>query len=350
MYLPSPTYSFTVPSLHDETQLDCRLYLPSASLQPETTTSIRGALVAHPYAPLGGCYDDPVVSFIGGELLKNGYIVGTFNFRGAGGSEGRTSWTAKPELADYVSLYGFMLCYLHSLRSQIASQRGHRKIPDEGTPSHDQGSNAQSTPGPANIHLILGGYSYGSLIASHLPSFDVVAGLFNNIISDTPPHEILQIAEKVSALCDVHGSTREPQSTTSTGNLEDQAMEETLDISRTTISYLLVSPLLPPLNLFLTLFSTMSLDLRAHPPAPRRQIPCTQPARQLCAHPSLALWGDQDAFTSASRLNKWADELSQVPGSRFQSVEIEGAGHFWREDGAESQARDALKNWMRLIP
>jgi hypothetical protein len=78
MYLPSPTYTFTIPSLHDETQLDCRLYLPRALLQ---SGYIRGAIVAHPYAPLGGCYDDPVVSFVGGELLKGGYIVGTFNFR-----------------------------------------------------------------------------------------------------------------------------------------------------------------------------------------------------------------------------------------------------------------------------
>jgi alpha/beta superfamily hydrolase len=37
--------------------------------------------VAHPYAPLGGCYDDPVVNFIGAQLLQAGYVVGTFNFR-----------------------------------------------------------------------------------------------------------------------------------------------------------------------------------------------------------------------------------------------------------------------------
>ncbi|KAE8414105.1 Alpha/Beta hydrolase protein [Aspergillus pseudocaelatus] len=341
MYLPSPTYSFTIPSLHDETQLDCRLYLPhNSSLQLET---IRGAIIAHPYAPLGGCYDDPVVNFVGGELLKSGYFVGTFNFRGAGTSEGRTSWTAKPELADYVSFYGFMLCYLHSLRSQEVSRRGDGSIPGG---ANVEGPDDQSTLDRADIHLILGGYSYGSLIASHLPALDVVADLFKNIIAGTQAHEILQTAAKVSALLEANGSTQERNLA-----IEDHlAVEEPLDISGTTISYLLVSPLLPPLNLFLTFFSTMSLDIGAHSPAQRRQIPCPKPTRQLCARPSLAIYGNQDSFTSASKLNKWSDELSHVPGSQFQSAEIDGAGHFWREDGVESQARDALGKWLRLIP
>jgi alpha/beta superfamily hydrolase len=37
--------------------------------------------VAHPYAPLGGCFDDPVVDEVGGELLNAGFFLVTFNFR-----------------------------------------------------------------------------------------------------------------------------------------------------------------------------------------------------------------------------------------------------------------------------
>lgn len=82
MDLPSPTFSFHLPSVHDDCQLECRLYLPHQLQDIESATqSIRGAIVAHPYAPLGGCYDDPIVGFVGGELLEAGYIVGTFNFR-----------------------------------------------------------------------------------------------------------------------------------------------------------------------------------------------------------------------------------------------------------------------------
>jgi hypothetical protein len=106
--LPSPTFSFTIPSVYDATPLDCRLYLPTkqqrstefeldtspassiaASDAATTTNTITitgatcnsGAILAHPYAPLGGCYDDPVVSIVGTELLRAGYVLGTFNFR-----------------------------------------------------------------------------------------------------------------------------------------------------------------------------------------------------------------------------------------------------------------------------
>ncbi len=41
----------------------------------------KAAIVAHPYAPLGGCYDDPVVDVVASTILKAGFIVGTFNFR-----------------------------------------------------------------------------------------------------------------------------------------------------------------------------------------------------------------------------------------------------------------------------
>jgi hypothetical protein len=83
MDLPSPTFSFYLPSVHDDCQLECRLYLPQhlQNIESASQSPIRGAIVAHPYAPLGGCYDDPIVGFVGGELLQAGYIVGTFNFR-----------------------------------------------------------------------------------------------------------------------------------------------------------------------------------------------------------------------------------------------------------------------------
>jgi hypothetical protein len=94
MDLPAPTFSFSIPSIHDGVKLECRVYLPNElrNIQParaSTSTAStgrsswkpRGAIIAHPYTRLGGCYDDPVVSFVGGELLQAGYLVGTFNFR-----------------------------------------------------------------------------------------------------------------------------------------------------------------------------------------------------------------------------------------------------------------------------
>lgn len=82
--LPEPTLSFTLPSLHDDTVLDCRVYhcqalSPSATNPPQWKR--HAAIMAHPYAPLGGCYDDPIVDIVAATLLRQGFLVGTFNFR-----------------------------------------------------------------------------------------------------------------------------------------------------------------------------------------------------------------------------------------------------------------------------
>ena len=83
--LSEPTFTFTIPSIYDDTTLDCRIYSPSHSvmntIDGKHVWSPRGAIIAHPYAPFGGCYDDWVVLSAAAEILKQGYVVGTFNFR-----------------------------------------------------------------------------------------------------------------------------------------------------------------------------------------------------------------------------------------------------------------------------
>lgn len=90
MHPPEPAYVFTIPSLHDSTPLDCRIYHPVDFLSTKKLSGspahvngfgIRGAIIAHPYAPLGGCYDDPVVMTVLEQMLECGFVVGTFNFR-----------------------------------------------------------------------------------------------------------------------------------------------------------------------------------------------------------------------------------------------------------------------------
>lgn len=41
----------------------------------------KGAVVAHNYTGLGGSHDDIVVLTVVGELLRAGFMVGTFNLR-----------------------------------------------------------------------------------------------------------------------------------------------------------------------------------------------------------------------------------------------------------------------------
>lgn len=85
MMLPAPTFSFTIGSVHDDTPLDCRMYHPACWSRSESHLESpwkpRGAIVAHPYTTLGGSYDDAIVLSAVAEILKAGFVVGTFNFR-----------------------------------------------------------------------------------------------------------------------------------------------------------------------------------------------------------------------------------------------------------------------------
>jgi len=80
MSLGTPSCSFSIPSLHDSTELLCRIYYPKKQSSTETFRN-EYAILAHPYASLGGSYDDPVIGSVGSMLLAKGMVLGTFNFR-----------------------------------------------------------------------------------------------------------------------------------------------------------------------------------------------------------------------------------------------------------------------------
>ncbi|KAK3949610.1 Alpha/Beta hydrolase protein [Pseudoneurospora amorphoporcata] len=187
--LPDPTLSFTLPSLHDGIAIDCRVYHPQ-SLDPSPSSPPwrkHAAVFAHPYAPLGGCYDDPVVDIAAGTLLKLGFLVGTFNFRGAQGSAGRTSWKAKAEMVDYTSFVGFLSYYVHYLdpfrQHSVPTTSPISEAPDYMGP---HGGSRPVTPSASHeINksplFLMGGYSYGSMITMQLPSLENMLHQF-----DTP--------------------------------------------------------------------------------------------------------------------------------------------------------------------
>ncbi|KAF6812732.1 putative acid phosphatase [Colletotrichum plurivorum] len=193
--LPEPTLSFTLPSLHDDTVMDCRVYhcqalSPSATSPPQWKR--HAAIMAHPYAPLGGCYDDPIVNIVASTLLRQGFLVGTFNFRirasrrantlklnrGASGSAGRTSWTAKPERSDYMSFVGFMVYYMHFL-----DPFGPRTLRPPSAARNSSASETQSETTLSELPLLLlGGYSYGAMITTQIPPMAQIMAQFA-----TPP-------------------------------------------------------------------------------------------------------------------------------------------------------------------
>lgn len=99
--------------------------------------------------------------------------------------------------------------------------------------------------------------------------------------------------------------------------------------------YLLISPLLPPISTLATMFSSLRLD---RTPGYDDKFVC---------HPTLAIYGGDDFFTSQRKLARWAENLKVASESHFQFREIAGAGHFWRDDESASQLRKCVKDWVR---
>lgn len=77
--MAKPTHEFYMPSLYDGVRLSSRIYHPNENNLQQPT--IKGAILAHPYATLGGNNDDPVVCSTAAELVRKGYVVLTLNFR-----------------------------------------------------------------------------------------------------------------------------------------------------------------------------------------------------------------------------------------------------------------------------
>jgi hypothetical protein len=116
------------------------------------------------------------------------------------------------------------------------------------------------------------------------------------------------------------------------------------------ICYLLVSPLLPPVALFTTMFSSLSFAVKKKSvPALASGTPASKPEEELVSHPSCAVYGDRDSFTSQKKLRKWAESLKQKPNSQFHFFEIDGAGHFWQEKNLVERMTTSIQQWLATI-
>ncbi|KAI5851760.1 Alpha/Beta hydrolase protein [Durotheca rogersii] len=390
--LPRPDLSFTLPSIYDDTGLDCRIYHPVR--QEERWNTLHAAIIAHPYAPLGGCYDDPVVLLIGGILLQTGFVVVTFNFRGASSSDGRTSWSSKPERADYMSVVGFVVYYMHYLHSP-------QRLP-------------QTTAGGRSPTLLFAGYSYGAMVTTQLPSLQSVLSQFASPATHTAFADIRLRAQYLagqvagaSAAASPRRSQRvrvggdedrsflqHPHDNLRTGlsrqeirggvkdllskatlaymkidcnsatQYKDRAREESRlekvhDLIRYHSAYLVVSP---PLGIATNL-ATMSFPLsfsmwpmrkrsRIHPGGndkTTKEQEATEAEDKLIANPVVVIYGNRDIFLSMRRIQDWTNRLCNVEGSNFHHIMIPGAGHFWAEDGVISKLSQAINSFASRL-
>ena len=143
-------------------------------------------------------------------------------YSGAGQSKGHTSWTAKPEVSDYMAFVGFMAVFMtyldiHPKPSSspeyasrpsfgdyglaiIPSQGQLGQLPDlsptASTPISPRGSTIDITGEAPKYEndstplLLMAGYSYGSLITQLLPSLPDILKSFAQPSIRTPTSEI----------------------------------------------------------------------------------------------------------------------------------------------------------------
>ncbi len=240
--------------------------------------------------------------------------------------------------------------------------------------------------------VILGGYSYGSLILRHLPPVPTILQPFSAPVSGTAAEEIVLRARKLADQSNLEWinltrddtrarrksragnesrppvtmggeetspekrrSSRDVRRSLEGGRLEirtrlshrrreshepgPQPDTNSATITMPNVRYLLISPLTPPT-------SALAAPALIHRFWSRSKDGCQD---VIGKHISLAIYGDQDIFASAKKIRDWAEQLKAEPTSRFSSVEVTGAGHFWHESGVEARLRSALKEWETAI-
>lgn len=352
--------------------------------------------------------------------------------RGAQGSQGKTSWSAKPEVGDYKSVAGLMIGYLRDLALGRTEMRtGDRE--------------------KVTIDLILGGYSYGSMVLSLMPPTSEIMKVFENaeegtgaaeinlraakLADETLKVEMTQVETASGGESDIPGSRGRPtlkpsdalvfggeetspdvrrrsqehhgarrsldvarksldqvpkrvkeavkragshRSELDQGSGEEAILEEDdqleaprvayTEVQRPGVSvrtrYLLVSPLLPPLSGFLSMSmsSMMPRKLGWSSHSSRSAQADGEPSKDtLASHPTLAIFGAEDGFTSGQRLSLWAQRVEQrsrlvrskqsqeSDSHGFDWLSIEYAGHFWREDGVKDVMRKRIEEWVSKL-
>ncbi|KAJ2120974.1 hypothetical protein IW147_004629 [Coemansia sp. RSA 720] len=131
----------------------------------------------HPYPPLGGQLRNNVALELAARLDRRVTVSVTFNLRGAGRSEGRTSWTGASEQEDLRSVLDMLAAArlplhprFHSsadCKSLLAQMRARGFLsPDSNVDQLD------AVPLPQVTHTLLCGYSYGAMLAASIASAD----------------------------------------------------------------------------------------------------------------------------------------------------------------------------------
>lgn len=211
-----------------------------------------------------------------------------------------------------MSVLGFCLVYLSTVCLLLGRCDGAGKGDGDGD------GKEQEERGVSDV--LLAGYSYGSLIVQSLAPFERILERFYTAEEGSGEGRIMTLARGLAAE-HTHTSPRQSPSTYTD-----------INIPAFRPSYLLISPLLPPISTLLMLQLSRTFG--------------SNNESALRLNRSLAVFGGRDTFTSSARLVEWATRLKRAEGSQFSFAEIGDAGHFWREDGVGKELKSVVASWV----
>ncbi|KAJ2401724.1 hypothetical protein GGI23_001202 [Coemansia sp. RSA 2559] len=154
--------------------------LVTVSAAPAAAARGRAVVYVHPYPPLGGQFRNNVVHELRSRLDRRTTVSVALNLRGAGSSEGKTSWTGLAEHEDLCSVLDMLRARRLLLHPRHHTPADHRLLllrmqarghlpPDADVACLD------GVPLPPLAHTLLCGYSYGSVIAASVCAADYAA-------------------------------------------------------------------------------------------------------------------------------------------------------------------------------
>ncbi|KAK6512507.1 hypothetical protein TWF481_001391 [Arthrobotrys musiformis] len=344
---PSPVLTLLLPvPSHQTHTIEARVYHPDfpSTYGLSRHTPRKAAVLAHPYAPLSGNWDDPVVLSLVSLLTKKGWVVATFNFCGAGNSKGKTSWTGTREKEEFAVVTGFLVRYVECIDPHTFTIPAATAGPAEGEVREKQ-----------PIKVLLAGYSYGSLIASRTPpashvlkslDVDILAYATRTAYEWASTEKRRSFAmtrgaaagRSVWADCDDQDEQEGEQS----GSRDVSAKVNYTVQSATESSWLLVSPLLPPVSMFLNIPNPLSWFHPANKNKEGEEEEEVEDERDV-----LAVYGTDDMFTGVGKYRTWVNGKVERSGGRFKGVEVDGASHFWaQEEEWTVKLKEAVSGWI----
>lgn len=180
------------------------------------------------------------------------------------------------------------------------------------------------------------------MLASYLPTLRSIQLVFAESRENDTPARIMQKAWSLSSKwnkeCWVqNGIISEPEF--------PDPCTRIARMEKINISYLLITPILPPISFF-TATSLFTPTSRLTTTINGKYLQSSDLRDKVLEHETLAIFGNKDGFTSSKKLISWCEELTKKEGSRFNSVMVRGAGHFWHEEGSKSQMKKAIREWV----